>query len=270
MKKIISFFTILTSGVALATLTLYSTSCAHVAKDNYKEFDFSVANAPSNFNQLKSASANMTSIINGNKKYHNGNYILIIGSEANKNSNKFFAGGSASGYVNYTDNNEFSKGVLIQNFNDLKAHQKEVDFGILCTIDTVRYHDIKDLPETLSHPREYVPYYEKWTADDVNYVKKEPTKSAHPKWEKIIKEGEYIRNDKSAKKMRALISYLKTLFTDEIFKLKNESDDNSNLPFALVYKKGVPQKDYIKGLSTSDPYKDINNIIQNVWMKNDK
>lgn len=255
-------------GFTLITIPLFlsTSSCSIVEHGYFRELDFNGVK-PKSVVDLKIPNFSIEKILNGTKKYHNGNYALIFGCEAIKYSNLFFTGPSSGKYHDYFDSTQFSNGVLSKNFDELKNYHSQVDFGILCVFDFIKEENVKNLPTTNNyHGDRGVPYSQVWTSEDEEFVNKEPIKSLHPNWKDIVKKDKFIREDSSAINMRSVIEHIKTLFSSDIFKLSNSSSaDEANFPYAMVWKDGIPQKSYF---STYKNYDDlVNKLIINLWLE---
>jgi len=242
MKKIFKLLLPLSSSaVILPAITM--TSCAPVYADSLKEVSFKGGTISDNFSKCTNLNRNLNDLICGDKSFHDGNYMLIIGSECSSTSNDFFSSNPKFEQVhsNYSKEHAFV-GSTFYTAMEVFA-PLSVDFGV------VLYNDIESLAtanqdKLYPNCELYRSFDYKWSSDD---VKRAEDMKINTEDNKVIVEGEYARNDDSAKSMRDLLVYLQTIYTADIF----TATGSGNLPYTIVWKEGVPQKDYFKQISSS-------------------
>ncbi len=253
IKKLLKFCApILLVGVITIPLTL--TSCAPVYKSSWKEIDLSNVDNDKTLGDLKNSSTSLEKLLNGNKKIHDGNYIIFFGSNTVSSSNLFFTG--VDNNIVDPDPSDYSL-TNSQFWQCLTAasaiYNGGVDFGIYLYMD---YEDNSSYNSLPYKPNSTISYDTTWTADDVSAYEALPGVDDD---QTDVVEGEYIRQDKSAKKMRSLISFCSTLFGSDYF-----ASDSSSLPYCLIWKDGVPQVDTFKQVTNaSDFYNDFLDLFIN-------
>ncbi len=255
--------------------TSFITSCSVIDTNNFRVFDFS-KNLPINFYGINNPSISFKELIYGSKKCYDGNYIVIFGSNANwdksknvntNNANKIFVNPIMSGnlYVDYSIDNLFTESEFSSEYQTLQDWTVDNDatkFGVFMYFDILTKKAIQNDPfakhqESDGLANHGYSYDSKWTSEDVklaedigiNNVKKEI---------EVVKEGEYVRKDQSAVKMRDTINYLSHIFGDK-FNLK----EITNMPYALVWKDGAPIFDSFKQISKAE---DITSLIRETFI----
>ena len=265
MKKVFKVLPVLTAACASPLLVLLG-GCAPSCNKCYREVDFSLEKI-NNLNDTKQASTNIEKMLLGDKSYHNGNYVIVFGSECSAESNKLF--GKYDGehhYEDYVNTNCMGESKFAEAFETIKTtYYNNLDFGLQL------YLDLETLDEAKQDQQDWVEgavaFDKKW---DSQYVSKaqqiydtreydvKKTYEKNKSFFDRVRNADYIRTDESAVKMRELVSYIQTLFTASVVPM---AADN-NLPFAMVWVKGVPQKDQFKQLNGSTCCDDLVNIVK--------
>ena len=257
MKKICRFLPLLTVACASPALTLLS-SCAPIYSESFREIDFS-KDTINNLNDTKKANANFEKLLLGDKSYHNGNYIIVFGAEVSKESNKYFC----SGYYQENESNDYfdtnlnvlAGSAFASDYASAKAIHDDFDFGLNLYID----HETQEVANQL---KDYwkdgkVSFLQNWSSEQKEEAQKakdnrkidvdQKYNSNKEMYEAMIRQ-DYVRQDEEAIKYRELITYIQTLYTKDVFKLQTTAE----MPYAMVWLKGVPQKDKFVSLKTSE------------------
>lgn len=258
--KMISPFACLTAASVPLCITL--TSCSASAGGLKALNVAQSAELPTSLNSktFTDSSADIIQLLNGDKNYHEGNYCIILGSNTSQTSNKWFCGakGGTDGkhYENYSVDNAFQGSQFLDSYELIQAYAKNNDCAMLTYLDIQTSADTK-FYETVGE--KYFPFDYKWT--DQQQKDAEKWDEEHDTNLGIVKDH-YARDDKSAKDMRSLVSLLHTLFGDTCKDITSEK-----LPFLMVWKKGVPQKDSFIQLTNQTNFAD--KVIE-VWKKDDE
>ncbi len=240
MKKIWKFLPLLASFAGIVP-AIALTSCSTKSENILREFDLSNPkldkSAIKTINDVKPSDLALYDLMMGGKNIHHGNYIVILASQMSNASNKFLcsAGDPDLGYFDYFDNKDqpsvFNDEILTNIVN--AAHrQSDKDFGIYLAMDI----EPKDLyehnrPGPLEEP---YAYDYKWTDSDIDRIGKLDDDMKEKYKDQV---GKYARNDTYATQMRDFISTATSIFTADKFKVS----DSGSMPFAMVWKDGVPR-----------------------------
>lgn len=270
MKQIFKLLLPLSSAAIIAPVVV-TTSCAPTYSNSLFEVSFDNAKVSTSLQECKKLKISFEDLICGTKKFHLGNYMIILGSECSEYSNCLFSKDYLFNktHHDYTLPGAFDDSYFYKAVNKDSYLNASVDFGIVLYIDIETAETAsKDLLRPTEDPKEvtYRAFDKKWDANDVKEAKDCDINTDD---KQVIVEGEYARKDKSATKMRDLLIYLKSVFAssgdeDKSFKC----DGSSNMAYGLVWKEGVPQqfKQILTSPSSADDYFDE---VMNLWTEKD-
>lgn len=245
MKKLHKLLLSICSPI-VATPTVLATSCAPTYKPSMYQVEFTNDSVSTSLKDCSKPTVSMQELICGTKKFHSGNYMIILGSECSEYSNKFFSNNPqfSKTHYDYASDDAFVGSLFYNCINKDAFVNSSVDFGLVLYIDI---ESAKTANKDLLRPEQYRKFDEKW---DSSEVKEAEDRNINTKNKKVIVENKFKRNDKSAATMRSLLEYLKTIFTFDSFTFGCSTSDD--MPFGMVWKEGVPQKDYFKKIPVSD------------------
>lgn len=257
MKKIYKFLFLLTPLSGLTPLFL--SSCSQSSVNVLREFDLNSAssNRVKTINDVKPSSTSVYDLIKGGKKIHHGNYIILLASQMSKETNKWLSssGDSDLSYFDYfnTERSSVFNPEIITALDKaaIKYNQGNgLDFGIYLMMDVEPSSIYEQWPT--SPLRNYYPFDYKWTDADITDIGKMGDDYKEQYKNSVNK---YARTDDYAVQMRDFVDYMNTLFTSSKFGVK----DASGLPYAMVWKDGIPQtKDHFHKIDLERNDKDNN------------
>ena len=137
MRKIYKLLLPLSSSaIILPAVTM--TSCAPVYKSSLKQAVFKDDTVSDSFNNCANVNRNLDDLICGDKSFHGGNYMLIIGSECSATSNQFFSSNPLfeQTHSDYSKDHAFVGSTFYTALEIFKPLHKDVDFGIVLYLDT--------------------------------------------------------------------------------------------------------------------------------------
>lgn len=257
MRKIYKLLLPLSSSaIILPAVTM--TSCAPVYKSSLKQVVFKDDTVSDSFNNCADVNRNLDDLICGDKSFHGGNYMLIIGSECSDTSNRFFSSNPRyeQTHSDYSKDHAFVGSTFYTALELFKPLHKDVDFGIVLYLDTESL-TIANQDKLRQNQELYRPFDYKWTDSDVTEAENQ---DINTKDKKVIVKGEYARNDDSAKSMRNLLIYLQTIYTAGVFAATSSID----LAYTIVWKEGVPQAEYFKPIDQSSAL-DYMTKVHDLW-----
>ena len=271
MKRIYKLLLPLSSAAIVAPIVT-TTSCTPTYNACLYEVSFANAKVATSLQECNKLKISFEDLICGTKNFHSGNYMIILGSECSEQSNYLFSNNPRYEKTHsvYSENGAFEDSSFYKAINKDSYLNASIDFGIVLYIDieTVEVAK-KDLLRPSEDPSsvEYRSFDKKWNSDDVKEAK---DRDINTDDKKVIVEGEYARNDKSATTMRDLLSYLTSVFTstsseaEKAFKCQGSSD----MAYGLVWKEGVPQqfKQILSSEGSADEYFDS---VMNLWTQKD-
>ena len=271
MKRIFKLLLPLSSAAIVAPVVM-TTSCAPTYNESMYEVSFNSGKVATSLQECNKLNISFEDLICGTKNFHSGNYMIILGSECSEQSNYLFSEDPkfSKTHYDYAQTNAFEHSSFYKAINKDSYLNASVDFGIVLYIDIeVAETAGKDLLRPSEDPAgvTYRTFDKKWDANDVKEAK---DREINTDDKEVIVEGEYARKDKSATKMRDLLSYLKSIFTSSSEKddKKFKCDGSSNMPYGLVWKEGVPQQ--FKQIITSEgPADDFFNNVMDLWSQKD-
>lgn len=257
MKKIFKLLLPLSSSaIILPAVTM--TGCAPVYQNNLKQVVFKDDTVSDSFSTCVDVNRSLDNLLCGDKSFHGGNYMLIIGSECSDSSNQFFSPNPRFEQVHsdYSKENAFVGSTFYTALELFEPLHKDVDFGIVLYLDTESLA-IANQDKLRQNQELYRPFDYKWTDSDVTEAENQ---KINTKDNKVIVKDEYARNDDSAKSMRDLLSYLQTIYTAEVFTATSSTD----LAYTIVWKEGVPQSDYFKSIDSTGAL-DYMTKVHDLW-----
>ena len=247
MKRFYKFLLSFCSTISITPVVI-STSCTPSYKNSIYEVKFNENDedpVSTSLSECLTLNVSLQDLICGTKKFHSGNYMLILGSECSEESNEFFSSDPKfkKTHDDYFRPNAFKDSVFYNCIKKPQFYKASVDFGLVLYIDI---ESALIANKDLLRPgfENYRKFDEKWSDED---VKEAEDKNINTKKKEVIVAGKYARNDKSAVTMRKLLDYLTKMFTTDIFSCAS----SGNLPYCLVWKEGVPSKENSKQISNS-------------------
>lgn len=266
-----------TSAVAIAPVVFSATACTPTKMlADYYSFK-SVADYTSGDFKPGQSSVSFKSMLYGNKKFHNGNYILISGSAYFKDVPLFFAGeGRIRKRELWFSETYFSRsalyaGCFAASINpELTDEERDIGF-----YDAIDFYDgtVHDSTGTLLYVCDKngnvrdgnIRPFEKWTDAAIRETKKYNNSDERPggkyEWDPDDKvtTDDYIRNDAEAQAFRAFSQLGAKLFPtseEEGGRKVTFYTDDKSIGQLAFYKKGV-----LKGIedipSSSDKFADL-------------
>ena len=147
MKKVFKVLPVLTAACASPLLVLLG-GCAPSCNKCYREVDFSLKEI-NNLNDTKQASTNIAKMLLGDKSYHNGNYVIVFGSECSAESNKLF-GEHGHHYEDYVNTNCMGNSKFAEAFHTIKdTYYNNLDFGLQLYLDLETLDEAKQDQQVL-------------------------------------------------------------------------------------------------------------------------
>lgn len=233
MKQIFKLLLPLSSAAIVAPVVM-TTSCAPIYNESMYELSFNNGKVATSLQECNKLNISFEDLICGTKKFHSGNYMLILGSECSEQSNYLFSNAPkvSKTHYDYVSTNAFMYSAFYKAINKDSYLNASVDFGIVLYIDI---ETIETANKDLLRPNNelYRSFDKKWNANDVKEAK---DRGINTDDKKVIVEGEYARKDKSATKMRDLLSYLKSVFTSSSSEDEKtfKCEGSNNMAYGLV------------------------------------
>ncbi len=238
MKTKFKVISLLLTTSALSPVVVSLSSCAPQTSNNYKYIDYSIIEeATTNditWGELKTPNISLNSLLFGNKKFNEGNYVIMF------STTSYLA---SDGYESYVYDLIFGKGSSTYNIDDW-AIEKNTALAEIYRESLRNDKDIKWGTESsglafisvndIAKGDDVQSPFSKWVEADTNL--KDPDGK-----DLITKKqvGKYIRNDDAAKNFRAVINKIKILFSnsDDVYSIPTQTDSE---PFNNRCRDAVP------------------------------
>jgi len=145
MKKFLKFLPVVLGTFAIAPMALSLGSCSFV--DSYKPYEITTSSIANNvqFNDLPKCNYSLNDLFYGEKGFHNGNYVVIIGSTTNLSLDQFlFTNADGTKISNVPSNGIARSNYSFQNsplsygmneFETLQGSFNDIDVGIALYIE---------------------------------------------------------------------------------------------------------------------------------------
>lgn len=136
MKQIFKLLLPLSSAAIVAPVVM-TTSCVPIYNESMYELSFNNGKVATSLQECNKLNMSLEDLICGTKKFHSGNYMIILGSECSKQSNNLFSNDPrpSTTHYDYTSTDAFMYSAFYKAINKDSYLNASVDFGIVLYID---------------------------------------------------------------------------------------------------------------------------------------
>lgn len=270
------------ASIAAVTPVIITTTSCTVTSYYVDEFvfDFQKIHEGEDFDtkNVKHYSTSFNSLLYGSKKYHNGNYVLFVGTATNASTAKFL-GTETRTREQWMEN--FNLSPFYTAVKDVYTHEDAYSQGIKdCGFyEFIDFFDgvVKDKKgHELSYSEkdgvklDNIGPFVKWTQASINQTKSLTKTELGYDWDEtsVTKDKDYVRQDESAIAYREMVKRGLALYpVNDKRKKENTFDAETGAPKMLVFKDGVLQE--IKAMPDGN-IGSITDFTTNVIIKNYK
>ncbi len=284
MKKIFKILPLLLTGAVAFPVATTLSSCAPSTEYYIKYLDFDKIDhdKPTDlwtWNDMSSPNVSLKKLLYGTKKFHDGNYAILLGTPTANSSDK-----KTSKTFDFIFSNAHTSTYDIDDFNLNNSYLYQAWFSTKTQIESfaggIGFVTLMDLwNDSSDGPRSVISPFAKWTEAQDDFFNRDHT-DLHPEHNMKVKKDTWIRNDEGAKLFRNYVNEITTLFPD--FETKFLSDSSSsdtwdaipgesastscvdNAPYIIFWKDGKPQA--AKTINTSS-VEDLEKQILDIYNK---